>query len=387
LNCDLVIIGGGLVGLALAAALKESGLKIVLLESQAANSKPVSSATEWDNRIYAIGPANARFLQELNVWQTLPSSHVVPIHEMRITGDDGSSHLKFSAYEAGVSELAFITENRLLHAALLKQLQSESVTLLSPAKCTNLTYDDHYVSVHLQDGTQLKTKLLVGADGAESWVRKTKDIKVTQRSYHQVGLVANFRTELPHHNRAWQWFHRESIMAYLPLSPNQISIVWSIGEEEGKYLLNQPAEALADRAAEAGHHTLGKLETISKAAAFPLQFLSVADPIAQRIVLIGDAAHCIHPLAGQGVNLGLQDAKLLAEIIATKHADCGAQILLRQFRRVRKEDVLKMQWTTDALQKLFNNNHPLLGWLRNTGLNLTNHLPIIKNSLIQQALS
>lgn len=387
MDFDLIIVGAGLVGASLAVALKDSGLKLALVEGRAPASPPRDGS--WDNRIYAINPANARFLDQTGIWSGLEQSRIAPVYEMHVWGDDPAARLDFTAYQAGVAELAFIAESRLMQDGLWRALQGQSnLELFCPAACAALHIDTDAASLTLRDGRTLRAKLVVGADGRESWVRAQAGIESNPRDYRQDGVVANFEIGQPHRNCAYQWFREDGILAYLPLPENRISIVWSADEPLARELMALEPEAFCRRVQEAGKNTLGKLGLITPPAAFSLRLLNLEHLVKPRVALIGDAAHNVHPLAGQGVNLGFQDAKLLAEVLAQRESqrDCGDLALLRRYERARKEDILAMQLVTDGLQKLFNNPDPLLRTLRNTGLSLTNHLGGLKNRLMRHAI-
>ncbi|SFP40220.1 2-octaprenyl-3-methyl-6-methoxy-1,4-benzoquinol hydroxylase [Nitrosomonas cryotolerans] len=386
---DLVIIGGGLVGASLVVALKGSGLKIALIESRVPASLPADAS--WDSRLYAISPGSATFLQNLGVWQGLEADRITPVYDMTVFGDDDTTHLDFSAYDIGLSELAFIIENRQLQTAVWHVLKSQEqdLEIFNPVQCTELVWHESHVDVQLTDGSLLQTALVIGADGVNSWVRQQAGIEVSQHAYHQIGLVANFSTEQSHRNIAHQWFKRDSVLALLPLPDKRVSMVWSVSEEQAAILLDLPATELCQLVADASCQTLGNLQLITSPVGFPLNFVSAKRLVRPRLALIGDAAHGIHPLAGQGVNLGLRDTRELAAILNARgpQTDCGDFMLLRQYERARKEDILAMELMTDGLQKLFNNTNPTLARLRNLGLEITNRLPLLKNRLMQHALS
>lgn len=385
MDFDAVIVGGGLVGASLAAALRASGLKLALVD----RDPPAADSGEWDSRIYAISPGSAAFLASCGIWSALDASRVTPILEMRIWGDDERSRLTFSAYDAGLPELAFIVENRLLaraaHQALARQ---ENLTVFRPARGARLEWGPDRVTVGLDTGETLAARVLVGADGTDSWVRSATGLAGEPSDYRQIGVVANFETARPHGNAARQWFRQDGVLALLPLPGERVSMVWSAWKEQGQALLAAPPDELAERVREASRGELGQLGLITPQAGFPLRFLKVQELVRPRLALIGDAAHTLHPLAGQGVNLGFQDARELAGVLAWRgpREDCGDFRLLRRYERARKEAILAMQATTHGLQRLFNNADPVLGWLRNTGLRLTDRIPPLKLLLTQQAL-
>lgn len=386
---DVVIIGGGIVGASLALALKDSGLKTALIESRLPSSLPDDNS--WDSRIYAISPGSISFLEKLNVWPTIDRNRLTPVYEMVVFGDDSSAHLDFSAYDAGIPELACIVENRQLQAATWSALKNKEtkVKIFCPMQCTSIEWNESHANVRLTDDKVLQAALIVGADGLNSWVREQAEIEVSQHSYQQSGVVANFSTAQSHQNIARQWFRRDGVLALLPLPNKLVSMVWSANEGQANALLNLPEAGLCQQVDKASHHVLGKLRLITQPAAFPLSFVHVKNLIKPRLAIIGDAAHGIHPLAGQGVNLGLRDACKLATTILERgsQSDCGDYMLLRRYERARKEDILAMELTTDSLQKLFNNENPTLARLRNLGLGITNQLPLIKKHLMRHALS
>lgn len=386
---DVVIIGGGIIGSSFALALKDSGLNIALIESRSPSTLPDDKS--WDNRVYAISPGSVSFLEDLEVWTAINKNRISPVHDMEIFGDDDSACLDFSAYDAGMAELAYIVENRQLQTAAWNELEKQStkIEVFCPMQCTSIDWDKTHANVQLSDGKSLQTALIIGADGVNSWVRNQAKIEISQHSYQQSAVVANFSTELSHQNTARQWFRRDGVLALLPLPGKLVSIVWSADEEQSTRLLSLSETALCQQVEEASSHTLGKLQLITNPVSFPLSSVHVKNLIAPRLALIGDAAHGIHPLAGQGVNLGLRDARKLVSTIIERgpRSDCGDYMLLRQYERARKEDILAMEFTTDSLQKLFNNKNITIARLRNLGLGITNQFPLLKKRLMQHALN
>lgn len=381
---DLLIVGAGLAGASLAAALRGSRLQIGIIEQQ-----PPASAGGWDSRIYAISPANAEFLRQIGIWQHLDATRIAPVYDMEIHGDAGG-RLDFSAYGCGLGELAWILEAGLMQREFWETLKRQhNVTLLCPAEPSALAFEPTHASLHLADGREITADLVVAADGARSWVREQAGIQARFTPYEEKGVVANFRTERPHRNTAWQWFRADGVLAYLPLPGQLMSIVWSAPNALADELAALPAEALCERVAAGGQQVLGKLELETPAAAFPLRLMRVAETVRPRLALIGDAAHAIHPLSGHGINLGFQDARALAGLLAPLPAwrDPGELMLLRQYARARAEETALLQYTTHALDGLFKPRNMLLSGLRNLGLNLTNRLPVVRNSLVRYAVS
>lgn len=382
-NFDVVIIGGGLAGLSLAVALRTSRLSVALVEGRA-----TVTPAGWDARVYAVSPTNASFLEEIGIWKHLEASRITPVRDMRIFGDrDGQ--LGFSAYDSGVAELAWIIESALMHRELWETVKRQgNVALFCPARPQALTIQNDAARLTLDDDRTLSARLIVAADGADSWTRQAAGIEVEFRSYGQKGVVANFTCEKPHHNTAFQWFRNDGVLAYLPLPDNRISIVWSTPDEHAEELLTLSPEELCSRVATAGKHRLGDLSLLTPPAAFPLRLMRAPRTIAPRLALIGDAAHTIHPLSGHGINLGFQDARCLAEVLASQpdYVDCGDERWLRRYERERVEEVVALQSATHALQRLFLPDTYPFALLRNIGLNLTNALPVLKDNLVRYAL-
>jgi ubiquinone biosynthesis UbiH/UbiF/VisC/COQ6 family hydroxylase len=380
---DIVIVGGGLAGAGLAAALAGSEFRLALIERK----QPAVPGPDWDSRVYTLTPASIAFLDRIGAWRHLEAGRVTPIHEMRVFGDDRSSRLDFSAYESGVLQLAATVESGRLHHALWQGLERQrNLSLLCPAVPSQLRRTKDCVEIGLEDGKVITARLAVGADGADSWSRRAAGIESRGRSYAQLGVVANFSCARAHRNIAYQWFRRDGVLAYLPLPDRRVSIVWSAPEAHARELLALAPAALCARVSEAGDDALGALEPVTPPAAFPLSHL-FADRLAQgRVALIGDAAHVVHPLAGQGVNLGLGDAHSLADLLR-ETPDPGDRLLLRRYERARAEDILALRWVTDGLFRMFGANHRMVAEIRNFGLNLTNSNPVIKTLLARRAMA
>jgi ubiquinone biosynthesis UbiH/UbiF/VisC/COQ6 family hydroxylase len=383
---DVVVAGAGLVGMALAAALARDGMRVALLDRQ----QPLASADPdtWDPRVYAISPGSAAFLQRVGAWQALPCDRIAAIEAMRITGDTGAT-LDFSAYELGERALAWIVEERALREALLPAIHMANIDFITGATFASLAWSATEGTLTLADERALSGRLVVGADGLNSWVRRAAGIVAEPKSYGQQGIVANFECEVAHHGLARQWFRADSgVLAWLPLPGRRISIVWSSPDAQAAELLALPVEAFTARVIEAGERVLGALRMITAPAAFPLQSLRLPTSIAHRMALVGDAAHGVHPLAGQGVNLGFGDAQALSNVLANGGpvGDAGAPILLERFARRRAEPVLAMHTVTDGLVRMFGPRTPWLKTLRNAGLFAVDRLPMIKRALAQPAL-
>lgn len=380
---DLVIVGGGLAGASLAVALRDTSLRIALVES-----RPPTRPEGWDARVYAISPANAAFLERIGAWRHLDAERIAPIRSMEIRGDAGGE-IAFSAYDTGVPELGWILESSLMACEFWENVKRQgNLTLFCPARPQKLDFMPDAALLELDDGTALSARLLVGADGRDSWVRQMAGLAAVNTPYGEKGVVANLAIEKPHRNIAFQWFRDDGVLAYLPLPGNRISVVWSTPDAHADELCSLPAETFCERLAEAGEHVLGKLEVLTPPAAFPLRLMRVPQTVAPRLALVGDAAHGIHPLSGHGINLGFQDASELAALLASAKPwqDIGNERFLQRYQRARREETTLMQTTTDSLRRLFKESPPGLRALRNLGMSATNRLPFIKNSLVRYAL-
>jgi 2-polyprenylphenol 6-hydroxylase len=383
---DVIVVGGALVGASFALALRSADLSVALVEPHLP-SAPADDGS-WDSRVYAISPGNAAWLRELGVWSQLSPDRLCRVESMKIFGDRRSAELDFNAYDAGLRELAWIAEYRLLHRAAWGAVASLAhVTLFSPSKCQALAWERASGVLTLDDGQVLEGRMIVGADGADSWVRSCAAIAATTHEYHQIGVVANFENTRRHDDTAFQWFRHDGVLALLPLPGERVSMVWSAPEARARELLQLDGEALAREVEEASTGAVGGLRVLTQATGFPLKRQHVARLVGPRVALIGDAAHNIHPLAGQGVNLGLRDARELSAVLTDRgpQPDCGDYNLLRRYERARREDIAALEATTDGLEKLFSNRAVWIAELRNLGLSLVNAQPPLKNTLVKHA--
>jgi ubiquinone biosynthesis UbiH/UbiF/VisC/COQ6 family hydroxylase len=382
---DVVVVGAGLVGASLALALDQGGLSVALVEPRPA--QPAAGGEAWDSRVYAVSPGNAEFLDRLGVWQRLDPQRVQRVESIRIAGDRAQGRLSFSAYDAGLRELAHIVESGALQQALSEAIaECSHLRLLCPARPSALRVGDRAARLDLDDGRSLEADLVVGTDGSDSWIRQAAGIAAQVSDYGQTGVVANFETTLPHRGAALQWFRDDGVLALLPLPGHRVSMVWSTALEHAQALLALDVQALAEAVSAASGGVLGALRVITPAAGFPLRLARVAKLAAARVALAGDAAHNVHPLAGQGVNLGFRDVRELAGVLASRGGrDCGDPALLRRYERARREDILTMELGTDGLQKLFASRSVWVTGLRNTGMGGLDRLPLLKNLLIRHA--
>lgn len=379
MQSDIVILGGGLNGAALAAALRHGPHSVTLVEPR----PPEPPADTWDPRIYAYSPGNVEWIRSLGGWGEPLRAQAV--YRMRIHGDAGG-RLDFDALDAGVSELAWIAENSRLQSALWNSFgDSRNLQVVTtPAESITWGADGRH-TLHLANGDKLVSRLLIAADGAHSWVRQQAGIGFLLEDYRHVGVVANFEIEKPHRGAAWQWFRADGVLAYLPLPGNRISIVWSTPPDHADALRALSPGQLADKVGEAGRHALGRLRGITPAAGFPLKRRLADEWTRPGLVLLGDAAHTVHPLAGQGVNLGFRDSRLLAQVLKGG-GNPGEPGRLAGYAARRREDVVSMQFTTGGLRKLFGHPESLIRTLRNQGMNFTDHFSPLTQALMHHAV-
>ena len=383
---DVIVAGAGIVGAALALALKDADASVAVVEPHPPHAEPADAS--WDSRVYTISPGNADWLSALGVWQALPVERLTRVEAMLVHGDREPGRLEFSAYDAGMRELAWVAESRELQRALWRTLEaSPHVSLYTGSRCADVVWARDRAHLALDGGEAIAGRLIVAADGADSWVRQHSGIASSMHDYAQLGVVANFETERPHDGVAYQWFTGESVLALLPLPGRRTSMVWSAPAAWAPELLQSPPERLCAEVERASAGVLGALRVVTPAAAFPLRRQRAQHLVEPRVALVGDAAHNIHPLAGQGVNLGLRDARELASVLASRgpQRDCGDYTLLRRYERARAEDIASLELTTDGLEKLFNAPAVWMAGLRNFGLSLVDAQGPLKAALARRA--
>ena len=375
---DIVVVGAGLVGLAAAVAFAKQGKNVVLVD---AKKSEIKLKKAWDERVYALTPATEAWLKQLEVWADVDKSRVNDINAMHIWKAKASLMLADS--DANFPKLGVIIENQNLQYALWQQIKTLGVTVVSDANCISLDITPHDAQLGLQGGIAITAKLIVAADGVNSWLRQQAGIAIKRKYFHQTALVANFLAEKNHGNIARQWFAPHDTLALLPLPSQHVSMVWSVSTEKADELLRLSSEQLAEQVQAQSQGILGDLKPVSNTQSFELHQQTATKLIADRMVLVGDAAHQIHPMAGQGVNLGFRDVMKLIEL-TTKCQDVGDFNLLRQYERARAADIATMNTLTTGLDYLFASNKMLVKKVTIWGLQQLNKQAEIKKLLIQQ---
>ena len=385
---DVIIIGGSMVGASLAAALADTPLRVALLD--ATRFEPDWPENGFDLRVSAITRASEQFLKHIGAWPGDRDDRISPFREMHVWDASGNGEIHFDSAELGEATLGHIIENRVLVRCLHARLAgADNIDYLAPVTPVGLVNEPDRIAVQLDDGQTLTGKLLVGADGGNSWVRRQAGISVRGWDYDQAALVTWVKTEQFHRETAWQRFLPNGPLAFLPLTGGFSSIVWSTSPAQARELEQMDEPAFREALAAAFGYALGAIESCGPRAVFPVRFFETEAYIQPRLALVGDAAHTIHPLAGQGVNLGFADARSLATVLLdaqAKHHDPGSHATLRRYERWRRADNRTMLITMDAFKRLFGSQWAPLRWLRNNGLNLTNRLGPVKHAIMRQAM-
>lgn len=382
---DVIIVGGGMVGATLACALAQGGMSIAVIESH--EPPAFDPEADYDLRVSAISRASQRIFEGLGAWRGMCARRVSPYREMHVWDAAGPGRIHFSAAELGEPDLGHIIENSVVQAALLERLAAlDGARWYCPAGLRRLQVTEGGAQVELSDGRRLTAALVVGADGANSRVRELSGISRSTRAYDQRAVVATVRTERGHAHTAWQRFLPTGPLAFLPLADGRCSIVWSADTAEAGRLMAMEDTAFRQALGRALDYRLGQVIETGPRAAFTLRGSQAVPYVRPRIALVGDAAHTIHPLAGQGANLGFLDAATLAEVLLRQGGDPGAYPRLRRYERARRGDNLAMMRAMEGFKLLFGAQAAPLRRLRNLGLTLTDRAVPVKHALMRRAM-
>ena len=392
---DVLIVGGGPVGASAAALLQTATknahrpLRVAVLEL----NRPAAGASgaALDSRVSALSRASERILTAIGAWSLIPQARTEPYERMRVWHESvpprSADVLEFDAAYAGEPNLGYIVENRLIQAAALTAFESAGGTVIM-GELSRLRPHDHHVELETSSGT-LSCRLVVGADGARSAVRESIGLTAETSSYHQIAIVANVRTELPHEHTAWQRFLRTGTLAFLPLADGCSSVIWSADDSVATSLLALSQSAFEQELLRQSDCVLGAPKLVTGRLSFPLHKLTASRFTAHRCALIGDAAHVVHPLAGQGVNLGLLDAATLCELIGAavrQREDPGAQSVLRRYERWRKSELEPIALAIDGFNRYLAHGVGPMSRIAQRGLALVNRSDEIKRFFITRAL-
>ncbi|PWI34632.1 FAD-dependent 2-octaprenylphenol hydroxylase [Vibrio albus] len=385
---DVIIIGGGMVGLTLAAALKDSDLRVAVIEE----SEPAPTVNALpDVRVSALNRASQSVLDNLGAWNGIRQRRASAYTGIRVWEQDSFASIEFSADNIGQPDLGYIVENRVVQLALLDTLSGcDNVSLFMPDSCQCLIVGENEAWITLDSGQSLTSKLVVGADGANSWVRQQLDIPMTHWDYGHTAIVANIKTQEPHRRIARQVFTPYGPLAFLPHTDQTMnSIVWSTETNRANKLLSISELEFNKVLSAEFDMNLGLCEVIGRRVGYPLKMRYARDFVQERVALIGDAAHTIHPLAGQGVNLGLMDAASLAQEVLRlwqNGEDIGSRVNLRPYERWRKAEAAKMIAAMQGFKDLFEGDNPVKKLMRGFGMTLADQLPGAKNEMMKRAL-
>ncbi len=385
---DIVVVGGGMVGLCLASLVKPH-FRIAIIDPQPL-LLPENLPAEYDCRVSALSRASESILNHAGAWKNIPLNRITDYDTMNVWEANGSSELNFTAQELAEPNLGHIIENQVIRSALAKDIINHPNVRVYQQTIEDFDRTDNKIKCLLKDNIKLDASLVIGADGALSFVRKHFQFELNESSYQQKALVANIKTERPHEKTAWQRFLTTGPIAHLPMPEEHLcSIVWSAQNELADELLALTPKEQENRIAIALDHRLGRVTLETELRAFPLIARHSEHYLQERIALVGDAAHTIHPLAGQGVNLGFLDAAVLADLlIHLKDAgkDIGVLRNLRPYERTRKGHNHLIQKSMSALNWIYQDTKPALVLARNFGVNLINHTSVVKKQFIRQAM-
>jgi 2-octaprenyl-6-methoxyphenol hydroxylase len=390
-SCDVVVLGGGLVGLSTAAALGQAGLAVIAVDRE---KTAVAAADPFDGRGSAIAWGSAQALRGIGLWPML-EPHAAPIEEIRVSDGDSKLFLHYDHEQVGGNPLGYIIENRFTRRALYARLAAlPSVALLAPAHAVRVERSATRVSVGLADGREIRARLVIAADGRESPTRKAAGIGVMRWSYHQTGIVCSIAHEKPHRGMAHERFLPAGPFAVLPLPDSETgehrsSIVWTERDELVPAMMALSDTQFAQEIAHRFGDSLGAIAVAGPRWAYPLSLLQADRYTDLRLALAGDAAHVMHPIAGQGFNLGLRDVAALAECVVDAHRlglDIGAADVLERYARWRRFDTMTLLAVTDGLVRLFSNDIAPLRLARDLGLGVVQQLPALKRFFMRHAM-
>lgn len=393
MQADLIIVGAGMVGSALALALEHSGLDILVVDGSPLSIEPFAADAPFEPRVSALSAASQRILERLDVWPGIAARRASAYRDMQVWDGSGTGSVHFSAASVHAETLGHIVENRVVQDALLERLHDSHLGLLGNARLEQLRRSGDGWLLKLADGRELRSSLLVAADGANSAVRRLAGCATREWDYLHHAIVTSVRCARPHQATAWQRFTDDGPLAFLPLrrgdDDHWCSIVWSAVPAEAERLMALDDEAFRHELGKAFEWRLGEVSQVDRRLCIPLRQRHAKRYVESGLALIGDAAHSIHPLAGQGVNLGFLDAAVLAEVLlhALERGEQPNDVrVLSRYERRRMPHNLAMMAAMEGFERLFQADPLPLRWLRNSGLNWVDELPEAKALFVRQAL-
>ena len=385
---DLLIVGGGLAGNCLALALKDTGLRMAIVET---NTREQLSVSPAGDRALALAAGTVMMLEALGIWQGI-SHAATAIKQIHISDRGHFGKTRLSAQKENVDALGYVITARNIETYVANQAAESGIELISPARVVGLMSGDKEVCVSLKQGNDslnVSAKLLVGADGGLSSVRQLLDITQQITEYGQTALVTTVKSTLPNKNTAFERFTASGPLALLPLAKNRCAVVWTRKNEDADALMLGSEADFLDELQQCFGFKLGELSLVAPRRAFPLSLIRAEKMVAGRAVIIGNAAHQLHPVAGQGFNLGLRDVVRLSEMLIKQneqHKDIGAADFLKEYAASRKKDHDRTIGFTDAVVKIFSNEWLALAVARNIGLAFLDHIPVAKKLLTRHAM-
>ncbi|MBA6100439.1 MULTISPECIES: 2-octaprenyl-3-methyl-6-methoxy-1,4-benzoquinol hydroxylase [Pseudomonas] len=393
MRADLLIVGAGMVGSALALALRHSGLQILLLDGGPLTVKPFDAQAPFEPRVSALSAASQRILERLGAWEGIAQRRATPYSDMHVWDGSGTGQIHFSAASVHAQVLGHIVENRVVQDSLLERLHDSDVGLLANARLEQLRRSGDDWLLTLADGRRLRAPLVVAADGAHSAVRRLAGCDTREWDYLHHAIVTSVRCSAGHQATAWQRFTDEGPLAFLPLTrggqQDWCSIVWSTTPEQAERLMALDDAAFVQALERAFEGRLGSVLQADPRVCVPLRQRHAKRYVEHGLALVGDAAHTIHPLAGQGVNLGFLDAAVLADVLG-KACERGERLadvkVLSRYERRRMPHNLALMAAMEGFERLFQANPLPLRWLRNSGLKLVQQMPEAKAMFVRQAL-